>query len=160
MASPQNFESGIDFSRVDDTRKHPLGIEVPGNDGCTYKYIRAGEALTAKNFLTVDHAEGVDDFEHTDAVSEVIGGIANVAIGDNKFGWIIVHGVVTGANVATGVAAGDKLGSTATAGRADKLDASSTVSQAEARAAIAAAAGVGVEALTAESSNTATVILF
>jgi len=160
MPSPKSIESGIDFSRVDTSRKHPLGLEVPADDGCVYKYVRAGGGLTANNFVCIDYAEGVNDVEQTDAVSEVFAGIVSVALSDNEYGWIKVKGVHVGANVATGVAAGDKLGSTATAGRADKLDASSTVTQAEARAAIAAAAGIGVQALTAESSNAATVILF
>ena len=158
MASPINLEAGIDFTVTTTTQKFALGIEVPANDGCTYKYVRAGGAITALNFVIVDVAEGPYDVVHCSAVSQAIAGVAPVAIADNSFGWIKVKGKQAGANVTTGETAGAMLGTSGTEGRLVEITAA-TPSNAEVIAAIAAAVGVGVIVQVTAASNAATVVL-
>lgn len=159
MSSPLNLESGIDYTRTDTSQKFGLGVKSVANDGCTYQYVRAGGAITANNFVTIDAAEGPYDVHHTSAVSQQIAGVAPVAISDNEFGWIKIRGKHASANVTTSAAAGAKLGTTATAGRLDALDVGAAFNQAELRAVLAAAGGVAVLCQTLAASNTATVVL-
>lgn len=142
---------GIDFTAVDSTQKHALGIEVDCNDGNRRKYIRAGAAITAKQVLKVDYAEGPNDFTPTAAVNEMIAGVSEVAMTDNYFGWVVVKGSVV-ALMENGAVAGDRQGSSATAGSVTKLVVTGGgVTAAEAERICSAAAGLPVICTTAPS---------
>ena len=159
MASPTTFEAGIDFTRVDVTQKFALGIEVRANDGCTYKYCRAGAILVANCFVIVDVAEGAYDVVSCSAVAQPCAGISPVATTDNDFTWIKIRGKHVDANVATNAAAGLPVGSTASAGRFDVFTIGADPNQAEVVAVAAAQAGVGVLVRVTAASNKAEVVL-
>lgn len=144
---------GIKLAQVDDTQKHALGIQVDGDDGCRYRYIRAGAAIAANDALTVDAAEGHYDFHPTSAANQPITGIAVVAIADNKFGWVKTGGKAT-VKVAAAIVAGAHLVSTGTAGTLDDVAAAAADAQ-------AAAAGIGCIAIADDvpSAGLATVLL-
>ena len=146
MPAVLNKVCGIKFTQVDDTQQNELGIEVAANDGRTYKYIRAGAAIAVGDALHVDYAEGYNDLHPTSAASQPIAGVAHVAIADNKFGWVVVRGVVP-VKAAT-VVAGTPGVSTATAGTLDDT-------AADAANALATAAGIGARFLTADGTPSA-----
>lgn len=149
---------GIDFAVVDDTRQHELGIEIPCVDGRTYKYIRAGGNIAANDALTVDTAEGPNDFHPTSAVEQPVSGIAEVAIADDKFGWVVTKGPVV-CKLDTGTAAAAQLGSSGTAGTLITLTVASSPAQAEVEAILANSCGLGTQCVVAESGGTGTVKL-
>ena len=159
MASPINLETGIDFTRVDVTQKFALGMEITANDGCTYKYCRAGAGLTADNFVIVDVAEGAYDVVHSTAVEQPCAGIAPVAATDNYFTWIKIRGKHVAANVATGALAGSDIGSSSTEGRFAELPVTEGPVQSEVEAIVASAAGVAVTVRVTASGNKAEVVL-
>lgn len=159
MASPINLETGIDFTRVDATQKFALGMEITANDGCTYKYCRAGAGLVANNFVIVDHAEGGCDVAHSTAAAQPCAGIAPVAVTDNYFTWIKIRGKHVDANVATDAAAGADVGSSTTEGRFDALAVTEGPTQAEVVAIAANAAGVVVTVRVTSVANKAEVVL-
>lgn len=159
MASVLQKLLGIDFTVNESTQRHELGIEIDCNDGTRRKYVKAGAAVTAGNAVIVDVSAGNNTVIHSSAVAQAVAGIAPVSLTSGYYGWIIVRGPYATANVAT-PSAGDMLGTTGTAGRLGAITASSTVSQAEAIAAIAAATGVGVLCRTTASSNVSAVILY
>lgn len=155
--SPANTKAlGIDLLLSTTDRRHELGLEVLGNDGNTYKYARAGAAITQYDALKVDYAESVNDVDPTTATLQVVVGIAPIAAGDNEYFWYICKGSIT-ANVDAGVTAGAQLGSMASAGRLVALDAGAAYAQAEARAILAAAAGVGLQAMANAAANRAVI---
>lgn len=159
MASPISIESGVDFTRVDATQKFALGMEITANDGCTYKYCKAGGLLVADGFVIVDHAEGAYDVDHNSAVAQPCAGIAPVACTDDYYTWIKIRGKHVDANVATGAAAGAPICSSGTAGRFDVFTISADPNQAEVQAIAAALAGVGVTVRVLAADNVAEVVL-
>jgi hypothetical protein len=149
---------GIDFTVSDSVQSHELGIEIPSVDGKTYKYIRAGGSIAVGSALQVDTAEGPNDFIPTSAVKQPVVGVAEVAIADNEFGWVVTKGnVVT--KLAGSTAAGAVLGSSGTAGTLATLTVSSDPSQAEVQAILAQACGKAAQCVVAESGGTGTVKL-
>lgn len=98
--------------------KHELGIEVLFNDGTVRKYIRAGAAIAANDALTIDYAEGINDFHPTTAVALAVYAVSPVAVLDNGFAWVIRHGEAI-VKVEDGVVAGEYLVSTAVSGELD-----------------------------------------
>ena len=149
MADLVNGPLGIDFTVVDDTQLHPLGMEVQCVDGCTRRYIRAGATILAKQFLMVDYAEGPNDLTPTTALLDVIAGVAEVACADNKFCWVVVEGNVVGL-MENGAALGDRQGSSATAGSVTKtIVTGGGITAAEAERVLSAAQGKGVVCVTA-----------
>lgn len=150
---------GIDPTRVDGTAQFPVGYEIGDprqgvfSDN-TIKYCRANGAIAAGDFVHTDvtfatAAERQGTVISTSAVSQMIDGandLAGVAISSGQFFWITTKGRAQGKTA--GVAAGDKLGTTATAGTLGPLTAT-TPTAAEVIAAIAAADGKGAKALTA-----------
>ncbi len=142
---------GVDATRVDTVQKHELGIEIDFADGRRRKYIRAGGAIAVNDALKVDVAEGPHDFIPTAAANDALAGVAEVAIADNSFGWVVVRGAVVSKAAAT-VVAGAHAVPTGTAGTLDD-------STAAAANAIALAAGIGAIFQTTTSGGLATVIL-
>ncbi|MFQ5740249.1 MAG: hypothetical protein ACE5JX_14680 [Acidobacteriota bacterium] len=107
-----------------------LGTRVVDGAGRKWMFVQAGGAITAKNFLTPDLAEGEHHFRETAAIEEPIEAIADIGCSDNFQFWVCVRGKIENCNVGT-PSQGDRLGSTAVAGRADTLTISVTPTQAE-----------------------------
>lgn len=156
MSYPGFIDAGVKFSRVDTEQQLPTGTEVLGNDGAMYRYVLAGAAVTANAAVVLDSA--ANKVINSSAVAQSVRGVAPVAIASGSYGWIVTRGPVTVLG-STGIVAGDYLGTTATAGTVDTLTASSTVTQAQANAALAAASGVGIQAISAVSSGKVDVVL-
>ena len=157
--SIQGIEIGVDWDRADTSKHHALGTQLPRVGGFVMRYVEAGEALVAGNAVTIDYAEGVDVYEHTDAVAEQVHGVVGKALADGEFGWIYVAGRVTGVNCASSVAVGNKLVSSSTAGRLAAQTIAGSYAQAEVQSVQAAAHGLPCTAATAESGNTCTIAL-
>lgn len=148
---------GVDFSRKDTTPQHTLGLKLIADDGNTYQYGRAGATVTQMDALKNDVAEGIHDVDPTTATEQPVCGVAYpVGAADNEYFWYCVEGIVVASNVATAAAAGDMLGSSASAGRLATISVA-TPSVNEVEQVRALAAGKGIVALTAGSSNTATI---
>jgi hypothetical protein len=142
MTAPIPGTLGIIFSRVDDAAMHPLGIEIDSIDGLRRKYIRAGAAILAMEVLKIDYAEGPLDYDPTTALNDVAEGVAEVAIADNHYGWIIVGGNEIWTLMANATVAGDELGTSATQGSLTTMViAGANPTQAEAQRVLAAASG-------------------
>lgn len=136
----------------------------PGNK---YRYVRANGTITQFNavirdvtFATV--AQRAYNVINSSAVSQCIAGVweqgasgpltTDPALGTDAagvFAFITTHGLAI-VNVNAAVVANDKLGSSAVAGQLVTIDAGAMYAQAEARAAIAAAAGLGALAMSDE----------
>jgi hypothetical protein len=116
----QAFKSlGIDFAKASSaTQEHELGLEVLASDGATYKYIRAGATIVANDALFIDYAEGIHDYHPTTGVAQPVDAVAEIAIANNEFGWVKVHGPAT-VKVENGVLAGEHVVSTAVSGELD-----------------------------------------
>jgi len=142
---------GIDFTVTGADRLHELGIEIPCVDGKVYKYIRAGAAIAVGDALKVDYAEGLNDFDPTSAATSKLAGVAEVAIADNEYGFVVVKGTVV-AKLSGSTAANAGLIPSATAGTLGT--AADT-----AAAALVAATGLGALCVVAESGGTGTVKL-
>lgn len=133
-----------------DTAPIPLGglIELPNGD--IYQCIEAGAAIALNDALELDQAEGANVFHPTSAATQPVHGIAQTALADGKFGFMMVRGVAT-VKVAAAFAAGTNASTTAVAGTLDDV-ALSTVT-------LLAAYGAGVRpfSITAIASGVATV---
>jgi len=82
---------GIQLSDTSETIEFKLGSVVLGDDGAHYRYVLAAEAIAA--YQPVDFDE---DFSAsvTDA-TDVILGVAHVAIADTDYGWVVIKGPCT-----------------------------------------------------------------
>ena len=142
-------ELGIDVTQVDDTPQHELGaevLEIRGGAGTLtrtyntngigiigtaettrydankrYIYVRADAAIAQYDAVEMKLGETDDPYAvvKTAGATSPCWGIAEVAIGQDKYGWITIHGFVLTANVADASAQGDFLSPSATAGRLD-----------------------------------------
>jgi hypothetical protein len=156
---------GINPVVVDTVQTFPLGTEVDDPRSQTYpgnklRYVKAGSTITANDALKVktDDADEPWTLIPTAAVAEVVVAIAQVTIASGSFGWVITKGRVPTANVGASIAAGAKLGSSASAGKLVALaQADSNFSSNNLNAAIAQAAGVGLMALDSNDSNAAAI---
>jgi len=149
----------IDPTRVDATAQFPVGYEIGDPrggqfSGNTIKYVRANGTIATGDAVHTDVSFATAAERHatvisTSAVSQMVEGVndLNAGLTAGQFGWITVDGRAQAKT--SGVAAGDKLGTTATGGTLGPLTASATPTQAEVIAAIAAAAGRGAKAQTA-----------
>lgn len=158
--------AGVDPLRVDTVAAFALGTEVKDPRAVDFplnqiRYIKAGSAIALGDALKVkaDEAQEPNVLIPTSAVSQIVVGVAHTAIPSGSFGWVTVGGRVPAAKVAAATAAEAKLGSSGTAGTLVGIDAGAAYVQAEARAAIAAAASVGLQALDAEASGLAEVYI-
>ena len=115
---------GVNVLLTHTTAKHPLGLRVMSNDGTEYVYVKAGEALAVKDALKgvigtttaqgpAEHLNGV--LKTTAAASPVIG-VTTVAIASGSYGFVAAKGYVAVNLVSSGVAPGDYVRSSATAG--------------------------------------------
>jgi hypothetical protein len=133
-----------------DDQVFPLGALFDAGNGNFFQFIRAGAAIAQYDALELDEAEGPNDFHPTSAVNQPVHGIAQVALADNKFGFMQVRGVAT-VKVAAGFAAGLVATTTAVAGTLDDVAPAADATVA------AFAAGVRPFSITAISGGTATV---
>lgn len=143
---------GVDVTRVDTVQKFPLGQTITTANGGRYRYIRAGAAIAQYDALKADAAEGAFDWQPTAAADEGILGIAQVAIGDNEFGWVLIEGKGF-VKVAATVVAGASLVTIATAGTLDDTAAA-------AGNALATGVGVGVTCIADDSPSAGIAAVF
>ena len=101
---------GIRLSDTYTTAKHVLGAVVVGEDGGQYRYVKAGEALTA--YKPVDYTAAFNAFE-TDA-GDIIMGVPQVSIASGSYGWVLEKGV--GTLMVTGSLAAGPIGQYTTVG--------------------------------------------
>lgn len=135
---------GVDLSATHTTQEHELGAVVLGSDGVFYRYVKAGEAISA--YDAVDYTSGFVA-SVTDA-DDFFFGVAQVAIASGSYGWIAERGVVTAA-VTGSMTAGSTIARDNTAGGV--LNIVTSGDGAEVPAGLA---------LSAEADGSATVILF
>ncbi len=148
---------GCDPLRVTTFQEFPLGTTCRDPRTGTFpnnvlKYVQASNAIVGSEAALGADSVMVDNAQ-TDAlkpgrvtpiaaVTDVLEGIAQISIPDESFGWITIEGRVNNCKVTdAGNAEGAALGASATAGTLVAITASSTVTQAEAIAAIRQGAG-------------------
>ncbi len=140
---------GIDLTSVSITAEHELGTEVDdprggyGTEtrsyntngiglgataqtrylasGKRYRYVRADAAIAAGDCCKYKLGETDDPWAvvPTAATTDFGFGISEVAVTDQYYFWITIHGFVKNAKVTTGVAAGSMVAPSGTAGRLD-----------------------------------------
>lgn len=161
---------GVNIALEHASAKFELGTEArnPANPAQTVVYVQADDAVVALNALTRDYAAGGSGsatnvpflVTTTSAVEQSVVGISEIAITAGYYAWIVVRGPVSGVNVATSVAAGEVLVTTATAGRLDDhVSTATNPSDDDHNALTLASGGATIVATSAESSNAANVLL-
>lgn len=155
--STGNMKAGVNLAQVDTTAAHNLGSEVIGDDGATYRYIKAASAIAANDIL-YQPGTTLDNWGPVSAVAQRLRGVAPIAIASGSFGWAIVRGPAS-AKMTAATAANVTVGSSGTAGTGVALAAGGVYAQAEITAAIAAAGGVGMVTTAAEAGGKAGVML-
>lgn len=161
--------AGVNVALTHTEARFPLGIIVddPVDIKQRYRYVRADDAVTVGDAVALDFSaagSGVAaNVPHlvtpAAAVATPVVGVAHVAIAAGSFGFITIEGVVE-ANVATSVAQGNALASSATAGELREQPSTVTnPSQADFDALVAATQGVEITALAAAATNKADVYL-
>jgi hypothetical protein len=80
---------GVRLSDTSTTQRHELGSVIVGVDGGQYRYVKAGEALTA--YKPVDYTAAFNAYE-TDA-GDLIMGVPQVSIASASYGWVLERGV-------------------------------------------------------------------
>lgn len=145
---------GVDLSATGTTAAHGLGAEA-FQDGTIYQYVKAGSTIAVGDALILDTSATDEPFVviPSAAVNQVVAGIAPVAIASASYGWIVIRGKVPSAKVAASTAAGAQLGTSATAGTLSTITIAGTYAQGEVQRVLAAAAGLSVQALEAESGG-------
>ncbi|MEM3145980.1 MAG: hypothetical protein QW838_02850 [Candidatus Nitrosotenuis sp.] len=146
---------GVDVNEVSTTPKNELGAEIALVDGRVVRYVKAATAVAAGDALVIATSDAAAPFavSSSSAAAQVLVGVAHVAIPAGSYGFITVRGPVT-VKASAGTASGARLGTTATAGTLAALTASASYTPSELSATIAAASGVGVSSLSAESGGT------
>jgi len=121
---------GIDFSQADSSAQFPLGLAVQDNLGGSWCYVEAGAALTAYNCykMLVNGVVGsstAKDNTVDDNAANFVGGFPccwpQQSFDSGDFGWVQTatgDGTLEAFTV-TGISAGDKLYTSATAGAMD-----------------------------------------
>lgn len=103
---------------ISDTAKYPVGT-IREENGKTYMYQQADDALTAGQFCALDSTASATGKKVTPSgAGSIIFGCAETAITDEYYGWVTIKGIVSGL-IANNVAAGQALYATATAGTLD-----------------------------------------
>jgi hypothetical protein len=140
-------ELGIDVTSVSATPEHELGVEVTevvGGQGTItrtyntngigttgvdtvsnyaankrYRYVRADAAILAGDACMKKFGETDDPYAvvKTAATTDLVDGVAEVAVPDQYYFFLTIHGFVKNVNVEDASARGDILGAGATAGR-------------------------------------------
>lgn len=82
---------GIRLSDTYTTARHVLGSVVVGQDGATYRYVEAAEALTAYKPVDFDADFAASETDNGDLIL----GVPQVAIASGSFGWIVIKGPCT-----------------------------------------------------------------
>jgi hypothetical protein len=155
-----NIMTGIAPTRVDTTAEFRLGLRVedpradrPDNQ---LRYIKAGSAISAGNSVKVDLTDETNEpfaLVPTSAVTDVVVGIAEMAIASGSFGWVTVGGKAPSAKAAVSQSAGAKLGASASAGTLQAVSSNSADQ-------VAYAAGIGAVAIDSTDSNTSTIDVY
>lgn len=88
MSFPGIKRLGVDVTATSTTQEHELGLEVKLNNGATYKYVLAAEALTAYKPVdwTVAFSASVTDN------GDLIYGVPQTTIASGSYGWVLVSG--------------------------------------------------------------------
>jgi hypothetical protein len=146
-----------------DTQTSPqfaLGTEMEFG-GTIYRYILAAAAIAAGDSLVIDtgNANEPNALLPSSAVNQPIAAVAHIAIASGSYGWVTRRGKVASAKVAAGTAAGAQLGSSATAGTLSTITIGAAFVQAEIQRALAAAVGVGLQAMDAEAGGLAEIFV-
>lgn len=142
---------GMNFSSfaADATAKFELGTIVEANDGSKFLYVIAGATVNAGDFVARKLADS--NTPHCVVVSTEVTdqaiGVCCQTLTVGQYGWILVKGKYTSANVATATSAGNLLVATTVDGRVGAYAGTEVVMP------------IGI-ALTNGSSNTADVFLF
>ncbi len=97
------------------TQEFKLGDMLEEN-GNIYRYIQADEALDAGDFSLIDSAHQATESLTAEATLVELIGCALHAFAADEFGWVQTAGLFNG-NTATGLTAGAKVYTSATAGR-------------------------------------------
>lgn len=102
---------------------HKVGTRAADHRGYEYIYVHANGAIAQYDFVVFD--ETFEGYQGTKALAEdhCSVGVAQVALADNDYGWVMVKGVGE-VNALTSCAAEVQLYTSATAGHLDDADAS------------------------------------
>lgn len=112
-------QAGVDLSTTGTTQIFPLGIEICGNDGATYVYIKAGGAIAQYAACKFDDTLNAVELTTTNAGSEpctIV--VPQVAFASGEYGWAACEGLFT-VKAAASCVQDVKLYTTATAGVVD-----------------------------------------
>lgn len=125
--------------------------------GTRYRYIKAAAAIALGDALIIDTAQADEPnlLIPSSAVNQSVAGVATYAIPINNYGWVVVRGKVPSAKVAAATAAGAQLGTSAVAGTLSTIAIAGAYAQAEVQRVLAAAAGLGVQAMDVEAGGLA-----
>ena len=121
MGNATAFQDAV--TAISSTQLYPIGtIRYETNSNglmCKYEYNQADDALTQYDAVAVDIAGSATGLKVTRASSagQLIKGFAQVAVTDEYFFWLQVGGHGSG-TIKNGVAAGEPLTGTSTAGAA------------------------------------------
>ena len=107
--------------------KFTLGTQVTANDGSTWLYVQAGEALTQYAALAIDENFQAMKLTHALASAGQKIGFAQVAFADNDLGWVCVNGMNISSLLLINCAADVPLYTQATAGYLDDASVTSSV---------------------------------
>lgn len=114
MASPFSAPPailGIRFTDTYTTQKHELGTVAISEDGAQYRYVKAGEALTA--YKPVDYTSAW--LANESDAGDLFIGVPQVSIASGSYGWVLEKGKGT-VMVTASLASGKVLGNFCTAG--------------------------------------------
>lgn len=158
---------GVDVSVVKTAAEGPefaLGtLYTDPVTGYQYRYINADTAIANGDFLTptLTDTDVPWSLVPAAAVKLIILGVAVSTIAAEGFGWMLVKGLKTLANIADAVVKGDMVGSSASAGRLDAITFTTTAATLDQlTAGFNALRGAKITPLTdGTASNTATVLV-
>lgn len=137
---------GVDFTRIDTAQAHEAGLRISGDNGITYKYVKASG--TVAQYDAVTYTANSNEVISTSAAAQAVAGVnQSASVATTNWFWLAVEGAGIVVKAAT-VVAGTQLVTVATSGTLDDTAAS-------AANALACAAGVGVYAQTADGTPAA-----
>lgn len=125
MVAAATQNTGTRFYETSTTQVFPLGYMADDEDGRTWQYIKAGEALVIYDYVNIPATYiGIQSVNSEFASMPAMMGCAQVAFASGDYGWVVRQGLHTGNIVASVSSAGAKMYTSATAGHL--TDSSST----------------------------------
>lgn len=114
----------VDSTDRSTTAKLPLGTKAVTTDGKSYRYVKAGAAIAAKDAVRfAGSAAAWDDVRPTSAAQQfVVGAADGTAFAEGEYGFILTKGPST-VLATDAISAGATVGSSATAGLLVAVDA-------------------------------------